>query len=200
MAKRQYQRRESGLLIPGSDHVELPQRRVFDSRRWMGRRRCCCEGGGGPTYVCDYCSTGTDADEYQVDISGIVDETCNECGSLNGSYVLQRCSDCYWRYNFETILCDGTYGCDAIELFMEQTSVPGYGNVIVNIGKRVVSSISDPCGVVFYGITWGKVLSPTQDCAFAAGLDIPFVSEATGFFCNQDLCDPTASTCTVTGL
>ena len=52
MAKRNYTRRDSGLLVPGNDSIELP--RIDPPKPWyagalsawkgMGRRRCCCRG------------------------------------------------------------------------------------------------------------------------------------------------------------
>lgn len=92
MAKRNYTRRESGLILPG-DSLALPWYARRD-RRWppewkkWSRRRCCC-GTLGP---CTGCSEGTVPAEYSLTLADW------PCGG-NQEYILTKTASspsCVW--------------------------------------------------------------------------------------------------------
>ena len=107
MAKRtkrdDFARSDGGLYLPKYG-LRGPDRLRPDTRRW-GRRKCCCGG------KCGGCS-GDIPQEVEVIISGVVNRDCFDCGSLNGTYVLdysafigQEALACQWLYEFPSPIC-----------------------------------------------------------------------------------------------
>ena len=110
MAKQKYQRRDSGLLIPGNDSIQVPKARAKKkpwfvgldpkdvtpkpfgmflpaARMRMSRRKCCCV----EPIPCRHCPPGNTPQSLLVEISGITAGSffCGaDCTNLNGSYVL----------------------------------------------------------------------------------------------------------------
>ncbi len=126
MAK-QYRQRDSGLLIPGNDSIELPKPKVpgpwyargelYPAARFMGRRKCCCREAIEP---CLCCGDDTTPDSFLILIRGISNNSCGDCTILNDDYVLSNYEGldcgagswaCIWRYQLEPQRCGLDYLC-----------------------------------------------------------------------------------------
>ena len=147
---------------------------------------CCCGGG---TTTCSHCDSPP-SDTMQVVLSGISNDDCTDCATLDGAYELSRIADsfgCQWQYIFSGA------DCGASQL-------------------RVVLSDFAPAGTVevqlefLYGgfnhyITWNDVITSaglpwTVDCEFSS-LSLPFVN-VTGPGAHP--CGGSGSTATVTSI
>lgn len=105
MSKRKYNRRDSGLLIPGNDSIELPKpappKPWYAGKLWpwrgMSRRKCCC---GVPCGCCN----GNRPNEWSAEVSGVADygycTTCDE--KYNDTFILSPetpyADPCAWVY------------------------------------------------------------------------------------------------------
>jgi len=83
---------------------------------------CCCDA-----IECTCCDPSDDVpDELQVTISGLSDNTCDDCDDLNGVYILPVSVDpvfspavCIWKYVFSSEVC----GVDYIAVILYGASV-----------------------------------------------------------------------------
>lgn len=104
MAKRNYNRLDSGLLVPNTHKLNglaLPERDLLGSEirgKGMSRRRCCCGTPEPPHYTCGPCATDTLSSEFALTMSGWT-ELAGEgryapCTTfeINGTFVLDRTS------------------------------------------------------------------------------------------------------------
>lgn len=141
------------------------------------------------------------ATNFQVDIAGVVNNSCVSCTNLDGTYYLTQgtttcggfTADCVWKYSNTSMgdpcvqfaTCNGM----CIELIQDEGtdstalrifSVPFVGGV----------------GCSGYGKAEGRFtkdwLGGTKDCTVYSSLDVPFLTNAT------TACDFSAATCTVT--
>lgn len=110
MAKQNYNRRNSGLLVPGDDSIALPKPRApkpwyagkfspmpwwakFVSPLWlnMGRRgrSCYCGCRSICPYTCDDSNTlqSPAPDEWLIEIEDMKEGTCADCNDLNDAFV-----------------------------------------------------------------------------------------------------------------
>ena len=98
----EYTRRKTGLWASSSFHL------MGLSRREYGARKCCC-------VECEHCDPADHIPkELQVVIAGMADDSCYECASFNGTYVLAKHEDaygsaCVWRYVFSPAVCGANY-------------------------------------------------------------------------------------------
>ena len=109
MAK-QYRQRDSGLLVPGNDSIELPKPTapvpwyargmLWPAARFMGRRKCCC----GVTVPCAPCVGGVAPQSLEVTLPSFTNQSCADCGDLEGAYIVEHLSSnptvCTWQYLF----------------------------------------------------------------------------------------------------
>ena len=75
-------------------------------------------GPGTTCQLCDNCSScdgqNRNLPDIQVVISGLTNNTCGSCTSINGTYILQHIGQltpgiCYWRYIFPSTKCGMKY-------------------------------------------------------------------------------------------
>lgn len=154
---------------------------------------CCCVA------TCDRCQANP-SDDIEVVISGLTNDGCTSCGSLDGTYVLTRITastpdfvlapgSCAWLYYFT-----GSPSCDEHFLFLE-ISNPSVVKVEVGMaftggfsGKRIYW-VANPAST-----STGPGSTQQIDCDFAA-LSVPFDR-----YFNPGVCIATGSTATITAL
>jgi hypothetical protein len=133
---------------------------------------CCCRTPG----VCTYCSdAATVPSQFSVTFTGISNNTCSDCGTLNDTYVLDWVSDCTWQVDFSDIC-----GFTRVSVVLIDTAI------IVRFTPSAYNS-------------WKKAISPPAstnpiDCASISDLTIPWVG-APG-----DTCTVQYATCKITAI
>jgi len=165
---------------------------------------CCAPG---TTVECIWCVGDLASEEYQADISGVVNDFCTDCADVNGTWFLTPSAwlgpalsptggdDCIWIAKIPSpyICVDETpTPTDAwIALYTKPDggSPPGTfweANLIIKFGT----------GTPTIEMRWKKSFAPANggsDCCEITDLDIPFLSD-TG------LCSGAASTFLLTSL
>jgi len=152
---------------------------------------CCCSG------TCPRCQ-GVSPEEIEVVISGLANDGCTSCASVDGTYTLTRLSasnsdfilngvNCFWVYYFP-----GGSACDAYAIALELPSVT-FGTTTVSLyfvdtGTRIDFFSNLPTTAT------GPGGSAQVDCEFAAEV-LPFF----GYF-DPGTCDGAAATATLTAL
>lgn len=141
----------------------------------------CCE----QALQCIRCNTGTTPLTWKVVISGVSNDSCTECATANGTFIVpSQVATCEWRLGG----ADGPYlfCSDIVQLRVVITN-PGGGDVRI----QVYWSRGGP---TFYSIAWSKTYTGSGspiDCELTDE-DIPYDT--------SDVCDVSGSTCTITAL
>jgi len=126
---------------------------------------------------CVSCNPGTEPDQFQVAVSGIVNRLallCSGCASLNGTYVLDKIAECYYALDFSAVC-----GYTRIELLIS----PGAYFVAFSISPTSTGSL----GYARLGLTFPR------NCDAEASL----VVGPQGFMGN---CNHLSSTMTITAI
>jgi len=154
---------------------------------WLPKPRLWLKAGGGYPCCCgrcDYC-TGELPDIWRVILSGIAEDGCGSCDSLNGIWDIEI-GVCH--NPAATITCGGCVHTDICTTTMLRVMWgPPSKGVWVDLY----------CRTPWYGqiVKWEKAFDPLPVCKDLDGEDIPFVTQK-GWW----KCDATASTCTLTAL
>lgn len=109
---------------------------------------CCC----GPT-PCVNCNAGTTPTGVTLVIAGIVNGTCTNCTSLNGSHVLPAGPyPCTFTATMATVNCGGTYPSSILDA--------GFG---YPLGGEVSASIKTGAGAEV--VRWANAVAMPCDCS-----------------------------------
>lgn len=157
-----------------------------------------CPGGSSSSSIyvppCEFCNDGTTALQLQVELEGIVDDTCTSCDLLDGTYILDQDyanvgNYCIWGYSLTDNSEEIDYCPPDFEMTLITCSV--FENIIT--GDTVVRVVLTDGNTPLL-LAWSKEISEsTIDCLFdGLELDTTFV--------NNNECDLSSSTCTVTAL
>lgn len=136
---------------------------------------CCCD----LPVRCERCS-GNTPEQLEVVLAGIVNDLCNDCAGLNGTFVLDRLDpddSCIWTYYLPSEICN------QISL---SAQLLGDG-VYTNTQLKIWMYFAGPVFLRDFGST-----NPV-DCEWS-NLDVPYDNSGGG------QCDASAATCTVTAL
>ena len=116
MAK-QYQQRDSGLMVPDWMPDMRDRRRVESSRGLIftpGARLCHCD------HLCPGCS-GEAPSQIIAKITGIENQDCDDCLPINDTYVLDLGTYeyfCGWYYTFSPIVCENDLALWSLKYFI----------------------------------------------------------------------------------
>jgi len=90
-------RRASGLLVPRT-------RLAYRLWRFQPCTSCCPEG----KETCENCEDDLAPNEFQVMLSGIIEDGCGDCDSLNDTYVVpwREVVGCRWYYYLPAEICN----------------------------------------------------------------------------------------------
>ena len=136
------------LIFPHPD-LWLPTMR-------FSRRRCCCGGTG-----CECCVDKLSPETIYADPLGIVDKSCNQCDTYNGSSLaleLHTASKCIW---------DNDFPCDAGSL--------NYSAALLRSGGRLYLSFHvGPWYLNLAGPFWIVDLGADTDTIDCMAMDIDF--------------------------
>lgn len=137
--------------------------------------KCCCPAD------CSFCNSGTVPDQYQVELSGISNQGCSDCTTLDGTYIIDRTAACVWSQAVSPAVC--TF----ILIQVRQDSVL----------QETTVNFADPGLFGLKQIMWSKAGgASTIDCDAFSATDIPAdVADDT----SPD-CDNGSSTCLLTAL
>jgi hypothetical protein len=143
----------------------------------LGFFMCCCEEG----CECANCNPAADTCDFQIDISGVSNNTCMTCSNLDGAYIVGPADliaflpDCRWQL-VET-------ECTYVSFDFRVNDI-GSGNYVVNVSFNT-------SGGSFW--SWGKLyLGAKPNCASFSSESMSPPGAATG------PCSGVGSTCTVT--
>lgn len=150
---------------------------------------CCC---GGATTYCAHCDDPP-SDTMEVVLSGLANDDCANCTTLDGTYELTRVaygSGCRWDYTFP-----GGSSCGASLLSIV---LPDSADGIVEVQLQFLYPV-----FTNQFITWnasvtytGTGASWSTDCNFSS-LSVPYLNFSGPF---APGCDGTSSTATVSAL
>lgn len=173
--KRDWLQRASGLFIPASGFA-------YEPWRFSPCAACCT------TDIC-HCCSGATPSQFEVIISGLTDDSCNDCdtagaGQLNNTFVLNRGTiyqedGCEWFYEFEGY-------CNIVLMGLWIYKVANYARISV-------FAATDPVTWVYEWKKWYGTPGDI-DCNLSSE-SIPW--EPAG---DTGLCDGSSSTCLVTAL
>ena len=163
----------------------------------MGWWPCCCDAEC--TVACTNCTTGRAPCDWQVEISGVVNDFCTGCGDINGTYITP------------TTVC-------IAELFVSRFTTwsnleARSGGVCVALSENgtvrvtVSGNFSSDALLVTIAFGGGSITWKTSHpgggakvvCEVAA-LDIPYNSGCGAPLGEDCPCDASLSTCTLTAL
>lgn len=90
--------------------------------------------------TCTNCFGNSAANQYQVDLSGIVASTCSGSSSINGTWVLSNISPCNYKYTLTDAEASGLQNNVSRGVPSCSGGCVGYGfgdlvDVILNVGK-----------------------------------------------------------------
>lgn len=130
---------------------------------------------------CNFCDSGTTPTQYQIVVSGIVDDDCVTCSGLNATYILTQGGDvafgsCTYSYVFPSAICTS------------------FTAIVLSITASSYSVQFRFGGFFHISFLLGSLANP-RDCSEPNSLDIPFNSN-NGF----TACDGTGATCLLTAL
>lgn len=181
MAKQQYTRRDSGLLLPCDS---LVVGRVNQPRPWwagklnpargFSRRRCCCQTPAQASVICSACSgTGNNASmEVLLTVDGLYNGSCpnstapTRCEEGNGNYVVRYSGSCIWLLQINGVaLCRcGQYEAYPVFGTWVTFSVTYDGtNTQLSASLTVTQPTNNGCGNV-NSFAWTKTVSGKIDC------------------------------------
>ena len=136
---------------------------------------------------CAVCQAGTVSLTYQVDVSGIVDETCLTCDDFNGTYLLPQTSvaptACVWNMELSPSCDIGGVTVVNIQLVINEQGIVN-AQVFVSFDKSDVSAAGSWTYIELGG-------AGTLDCS-----DLDSLTLAS--FGDDSRCDWAAGTVTVT--
>lgn len=81
---------------------------------------CCCDEGGAAE-ACGNCEDGgeTMPETVSATLTGFADQDCNDCLSLNATFVLDENATCEYRYAGTDVLCSfGAFTIDNISILL----------------------------------------------------------------------------------
>jgi len=134
--------------------------------------------------ACEHCAGGSAPEELEVEIAGLADDECYNCGDLNGVYVLTYIGSgpagCCWKFSFAN-----TCGFNVLVACISHPIALEY-QLEVSFGLE--SGTSDI-------ITWLEEIGDyAPNCEEWSSLDVPITSQV------QAQCDDISATCSVTAL
>ncbi len=156
---------------------------------------CCVGTGTGTVCVCDDCGTANLVpDEWQVVMSGIVDDVCSDCDSgldgtgFNDTFVLGNCQIgafdvCLWYYELPSTTCQADY-----VLLTLKENTPG--NWFFAVWAADSLAPSNPANKEF---SFSKNYAARPDCGGLSG-------ESLSPDLSPTQCDISSATCLVTAL
>lgn len=100
----------------------------------ISRATCACG--------CEACYCRASPIRLEVTIAGLLNKSCDECGQLNGVFIVQTAAPhtrCYFDYEFAEPLCVGEDPDDKITHFFVHLTEDGGGNTVISSGWT-------PCG------------------------------------------------------
>ena len=128
-------------------------------------------------------------DEFEVTIAGMTDQGCDECDSVNGTYILTNISGnplsslCEWQKLFDPVLCDGQ-GFDEIDRIV--LTIRRSANTKIEVRVDSAAFTDALFSITFTG-------SEEIDCMQFDETDFPLTES--GGACNEG-----SATCKVTSL
>lgn len=142
---------------------------------------------------CANCNAGQTMEQVQVVLAGIANGTCSNCGTYNGTFILDRfggSGSCCWT----VFVPSGPYcdpGAGQSDLVSFAVNIGASNNVYVTLPS---SGFLPSACVASYGQNWDKTISVPFDCATTLSTATSLTKHSyTG-------CDLTSSTCNVTAL
>ena len=152
---------------------------------------CCCE----ETIDCFHCTDNTGPRCFQIDIAGIINDTCpdNKCTEFNGQFIIDlrdvTTVHCDWHYEISTTRCNwGTEWSLVLDLQYHPTEPNPYQLFVYWCGPGVDEAYVIAC---FY-----KEYETKPSCMTWNQEDVPYSHNSDKF----NWCDPTSATCKVTAL
>jgi len=148
----------------------------------MGWYPCCCPGS--PMNPCSpYCTTGTTPPTVSIVVTGVANDTCDDCGSINGTWIgiqqVRTVQYCRWIVPTEFLSCTGT-GPDFFNLEAKTATVLSTYRWFSRLGITHTDSPS------FYTnseeFTWDSGGTAAFDCSANRTLTAYF--SATGTACD----------------
>jgi hypothetical protein len=144
---------------------------------------------------CSDCLNGDTPLEVDVVISGVTNNSCSNCTSLNSTFRLVQVpclfAHCHWSYIADIAQCATSpdYYFDRITLAVNYAIGPNMHSIRVTAYYR-----NSNCDAGASAISWENTGSGRADCQFSS-LSLAFLSnDATGF------CTADSSSCTVTAI
>jgi len=147
---------------------------LFANNKVAMHENCCCGG-------CDLCLGGIGPAQIQVVISGLANQGCGDCASLDGTYVLTHDIwglECQWVY-YHSFPCSLTY----LQLVVQDL---GGGNYRIVVQFSAAGGGVDPVG-------WCRYYTSKPDCANLSGESLSPVTTSAD-------CDESSAVCTITAL
>lgn len=102
MSRRRWASQDDWETTPGGLIVPAPRTRLIKRFiGWMGAAKCCCAPSGCSNYGP---FVGTQPSSILLDVSGVVDDVCNKCAWMNGTWEIPWWSqsisgtECYVYY------------------------------------------------------------------------------------------------------
>ena len=153
----------------------------------------------------ELCDDGDAPEQYQIDLAGITNGDCSNCGNLNASYILTNCQEnvdrCTWNIEFTNVCdCGGGVAYNLIKLELSASGPNHFWDVYVRTRDGVCAlNIGDTNMKLRYRKTNGAT-----DCLTHSLEDIPFVEfrNCAGLLNNHtnNECNPVSSTCKLTAV
>jgi hypothetical protein len=143
---------------------------------------------------CLDCHSNTTPLELQVTLSGIANGRCSDCTDRNGVFVLSQMFSCEWRYRFPARICLGKLCNLTLDLHLQDLRV-----AIYKAGSHyyLYVGLTDSPATGYYG--WFVDLGTSApDCSSFNNLNVPYYNSSSCAL--GELCDTTASACSVTSL
>lgn len=145
----------------------------------MGWYPCCCKKP-----ACQYC-TATPT-QLQVVISGVVDQDCSDCDSLNGTFTLDQVDGnaCQWNYDNDSLSTCFTNESYTAEIYLQSGTT-------YFLWVRYIGDTGGSGGT----IEWLENLGTTKpDCSAWSSQSVSYHTDTISE------CDGTSATCAVTAL
>jgi hypothetical protein len=146
---------------------------------------------------CGRCST-LQADEYQIEISGVANQDCTDCASFNGTFIVTDFVpavgglDCIWRYTPAGVLLCGLY---PVTLVLEMNF---FGTPLEVRWTYWPSGTVDD-GTPSRFLSWYTLANPI-DCANLNEFSTLTQDDGTFFTGDFNRCATSGATCKVTAL
>lgn len=131
-------------------------------------------------HPCEECDPCTTIASYQIEVEGTANDSCTECASLDGVYILSQTdfNPCTYAVTFEPVLCEGFSG------------FAGISRWILELGANL--AIQTAGGNQYASFTYSNNTWP-RDCS-----DPPWTASFSGTEPIANVCDWSGVTITVT--